>query len=593
MKFLFKKNRKSKLYFPAISIIMAVCLLFVLISISTYRNLNRDKDRSVEFSLKQGLTLLRALEAGARTGMSLPSWNEDSIRTLLEETGRDTNVVYIYLQESDGLIVHHSVPTIEGTTSNWLPSIEFNRSNDFRLRQIPDGPLVLDIAKRFMPLAPLYNSTAIEGFYENILQISHKHYGSIIVLGMRMDHLNISRKADLRHAVVMGAIVLALGSGALFFIFVIQNYYVVEKTLQSTEDYASKIVDSMPNGLISIDEHGKIVTYNQNALDLLDMPSSDIEGLNLNKLIDLGKTGIAKTLSDNSNVMNHEIKYKNHDGKNKPLLISATPLKSENRDRNGAVILISDLQKIRSLEERVRQSEKLAALGKLSAGVAHEIRNPLSSIRGFAGFLASSLSEHPREHEYAKIMVREVDRINHVVSDLLTFAKPDKIQANFLKINELINHTKALVEADAKSRGIKIMENVQPSIPAVFMDENQITQAILNLMLNAIQFSPKNSGLVEIGAKWNTLENELNLWVQDNGPGLSSEQRRNMFNPFYTTRKLGTGLGLAIVHNITTNHGGHVKVESPPKGSESGTRIDLIISHIKFGNENETKNPDS
>jgi two-component system sensor histidine kinase HydH len=235
----------------------------------------------------------------------------------------------------------------------------------------------------------------------------------------------------------------------------------------------------------------------------------------------------------------------------------------------------------------------LAALGKLSAGVAHEIRNPLSSIRGFAGFLASSLSEHPREHEYAKIMVREVDRINHVVSDLLTFAKPDKIQANFLKINELINHTKALVEADAKSRGIKIMENVQPSIPAVFMDENQITQAILNLMLNAIQFSPKNSGLVEIGAKWNTLENELNLWVQDNGPGLSSEQRRNMFNPFYTTRKLGTGLGLAIVHNITTNHGGHVKVESPPKGSESGTRIDLIISHIKFGNENETKNPDS
>ncbi len=306
MKSLFK-NRKSKLYVPAISIIMAVCLLFVLISISTYRNLNRDKNRSVDFSLKQGLTLLRALEAGARTGMSLSGWNENSIRTLLEETGRDTNVVYIYLQESDGQIVHHSVPTIEGTISNWQPPLESNSSSTFRLRQIPDGPLVLDIAKRFMPLAPLYDSTAIEGFYENILPTPHTLDGSIIVLGMKMDHLIISRKADLRHAGVMGAIVLALGSGALFFIFVIQNYYIVEKTLQSTEDYASKIVDSMPNGLISIDEQGTIVAYNQNALDLIDLSPSEVEGLNLNHLMDLDKTGIANTLSDCSTVMNHEI----------------------------------------------------------------------------------------------------------------------------------------------------------------------------------------------------------------------------------------------------------------------------------------------
>ena len=565
MKSLFPKASKSKLYVPAISIIMAVCLLLVLISISTYRNLNRDQNRSVDFSLKQGLTLLRALEAGARTGMSLPSWNEDTIRTLLEETGRDTTVVYIYLQQSDGRIVHHSVPTIEGTISNWQPSLESNRSNAFRLRQITEGPLVLDIAKRFMPLAPLYDSPTQESFAENSYPKPHTPYETLIVLGMNMDHLIISRKADLRHALVMGAIVLALGSGALFFIFVIQSYYTVEKTLQSTEDYASKIVDSMPNGLISIDEQGTIVAYNQNALDLIDLSPSEVEGLNLNHLMDLDKTGIANTLSGCSTVMNHEIDYKSRDGKSTPLLISATPLKSENHDRSGAVILLSDLQKMRSLEERVRQSEKMAALGKLSAGVAHEIRNPLSSIRGFAGFLASSLSEHTREQKYAEIMVREVDRINHVVSDLLTFAKPNKIQTTHVNVAELIMHTKTLVAADAKSRGIKITENIQPSIPAVLLDENQITQALLNLMLNAVQFSPESWGVVQIGAGWNAQEHELNLWVQDNGPGLSFDQRRKMFDPFYTTRKLGTGLGLAIVHNITTNHGGHIKVESPPQ----------------------------
>lgn len=571
-----KNRQKSKLYIPAVSIVIAVIVLLVLISISTYRNLNREKERAFEFAHQQGATLLRALEAGARTGMSLPYWREDSIRTLLEETGRDENVVYLYLCDDSGRILHHSIPSIEGAVMTWRPTIESNEMAS-QVRHLANGAVVLDIAKRFMPAPPLHPFIPPgEIGHEPYLQ-PHTHSGSIIVLGMRMDHIEEIRRADIRHAIVMGTIVLALGSGALFFIFVIQNYYLVEKTLRSTEDYARKIVASMASGLISIDAGGRIVTCNQNALELLGLTVNEIEAMYLSRLMDLEHTGIAQTLHGRSSVLNHEINYRTPAGKNNPLSISATPLNDEDGRCNGAVILINDLRQIRQLEEKVRRSEKLAAIGQLSAGVAHEIRNPLSSIRGFAGFLANALTDRPREQGYAEVMVREVDRINQVVTDLLTFAKPHEIRPTTINVPELVGHVKTLVASDAEDRRIQISTDLPSAMPPVRMDENQIIQALLNLLLNAIQFSPEGSGQITIGSEWIESQGHLRLWVEDNGPGLSTEQRRNMFDPFFTTRPQGTGLGMAIVHNITENHGGQIQVDSPPWDNAPGTRITLIF----------------
>ena len=320
-----KNRQKSKLYIPAVSIVIAVIVLLVLISISTYRNLNREKERAFEFARQQGGTLLRALEAGARTGMSLPYWREDSIRTLLEETGRDENVVYLYLCDDSGRILHHSIPSIEGAVMTWQPTIESDELAS-QVRHLANGAVVLDLAKRFMPAPPLHPFIPpgeIGG--EPELQ-PHTHSGSIIVLGMRMDHIEEIRHADIRHAIVMGAIALALGSGALFFIFVIQNYYLVEKTLRSTEDYARKIVASMASGLISTDAAGHIVTSNQNALALLGISSEEITGMHIGRLMDLDHTGITQTLQKSIPVMNHEIHYQTPGGKSNPLAISATPL---------------------------------------------------------------------------------------------------------------------------------------------------------------------------------------------------------------------------------------------------------------------------
>jgi two-component system sensor histidine kinase HydH len=258
------------------------------------------------------------------------------------------------------------------------------------------------------------------------------------------------------------------------------------------------------------------------------------------------------------------------------LAVSATPILGEEGVCRGAVIILRDLREIKRLEEQVRRSEKLAAVGKLAAGVAHEVRNPLSSIRGFAQFLRHALVERPKDQEYAEIMVKEVDRINRVVTDLLTFARPMEAELAPTDLEELIGHTLRLVEADAQRRGVVIHENILSTVGNVAVDPNQMTQALLNLMLNGVQ-AMSTGGNLEVGAALDDAGLRLHIWVEDDGPGVSSKHLAKIFDPFFTTREKGTGLGLAIVHTIVENHRGEVMVESPPPGKSKGSRFTIRI----------------
>jgi two-component system sensor histidine kinase HydH len=373
----------------------------------------------------------------------------------------------------------------------------------------------------------------------------------------------------------MAAIILVLGSGALFFIFVIQNYYLVDRTLKQTKDYTRQVIASMANGLVSIDSEGKIASYNQPALDLLGLTEAEAKGKDLSTVIDFRMSGIRKTITDFISVLELEIQHKPKNGEIVPLSLSATPIRDESGRGQGAVIVLRDLSEIKKLEEKVRRSEKLAAIGKLAASVAHEIRNPLSSIRGFAQFLRHALKDKPQEREYAETVVTEVDRINQVVTDLLTFARPMMAELVPTDITDLIEHTLRLVEADARSGDVQIRTQIE-DVSKLPLDSNQMTQALLNLLLNAIQ-AVDSKGRIEIGADFIAEESCLVLWVEDNGPGIPADQKDKIFEPFFTTREKGTGLGLAIVHKIVENHQGEIKVESPTAGSDRGCRFTLVI----------------
>ena len=567
----------KRLYIPALSILAVVILMLIIISISTYRNLERQEKAALTFLYREGLAILHTLEAGARAGMIMTEWEEDSIENLVLETGKDDNIAYVYLIDSHGTVVHHSNPSFESMSSAWCPQLDNEDQVQSRIRKLTDGAEVYDLAKRFSPRQSLlmkYDHKDVMGYRQKMA--FHQHSDNIIILGLKMTAFEEARRSDIHHAMIMAGILVALGSGALFFIFVIQNYYLVDKTLKETRDYTRQVVANMANGLLSIDPEGHIISYNRLALELLGLKETEVYEMNLKSVIDFKETGIDGTLAECQPVLEREFLHQQKSGALIPITLSVTPILDEKNTCTGAVIVLRDLREIKRLEKKVRHSEKLAAIGELAAGVAHEIRNPLSSIKGFARFLAHSLSDRTREKEYAEIMVKEVDRINSVVNDLLTFARPLEPELASTDLFELIEHTVRLLETDARSRNIKIRSKINPDFNSLLLDANQITQALLNLMLNALQ-EVDDGGTVEVGANINESGTRLYIWVEDDGPGIPNDKKKKIFDPFFTTRKKGTGLGLAIVNKIVENHSGELQVESPLSGKTGGSRFTITL----------------
>jgi two-component system sensor histidine kinase HydH len=567
--------RLKKMYFPALSIVAVVLLLLVLIGISTYRNLDREKKLALAFLHREGIALVLSLEAGARAGMMMPMWNEDAVGNLIQEIGRNEDIAYIYLLDRAGEVVHHSGRPPEGGLAPWNPKLASRDQLVSRIRKQADGSQVYELAKLFEPLAGPAEVTGHSGMMMQMM-VPHSHRDATIVLGLKMTEFEKARAADLQHALIMAAILLVLGTGALYFIFVIQNYYLVDTTLKQTQDYTAQVLASMANGLLSVDREGRIVSYNRLALELLGLEEPLLSGTNLKEVIDFQASGIHDTLSLCRPVLEREIHHSKQSGEPVPLALSVTPILGREGECSGAVIVLRDLTEIKKLEEEVRRAEKLAAVGKLAAGVAHEIRNPLSSIRGFARFLRDALAERPQERECAEIMAKEVDRINKVVTDLLTFARPMEAELAPTDVAELMEHTLRLVEEDARGRRVEILKGFSPDLPPVALDANQMTQALLNLLLNALEVS-QAGGKIEAGTAMAGSASRLLVWVEDDGPGIPAENMGKIFDPFFTTRESGTGLGLAMVHKIVENHKGDIRVESPVPGKSRGSRFTISI----------------
>lgn len=545
-----------RLYLPAISIIVVVVLLLGIIGVSTYRNWHRERQMTLSYIHGRGITLIRDLEAGARSGMMMHLWSEDSIGSLIHEMAQTDDVLYILLFDGQGRILHHSEEVYLGQMAHWRPRLSQDRPIASRIRRTSGRPMVYEMAKTFSPMKMMMHSRVHPD------DQAHSHSGDTLVVGLDMTRYEASQKEDLQHALVMGGILVVLGSGVLFFVFVIQNYYLVNRSLKASQDFNRLVLNSMADGLISIDSGGSILIHNGQAAKLLGYPGESIEGRKLSAIIDLTESGIQSTLTKRQFLLNHEIRHEREPGREVVIGLTVSPLSRDNAETRGAVLVLRDLTQVKRLAQQVRQSEKLAAVGALAAGVAHEIRNPLSSIRGFAQFLHHRLKDRTKEQEYAAVMVREIDRINVVLSDLLRLARPAKPVNTPTSLPDLLHHVLKLVAGDAQKKRIILETAISDNLPEIRLDTNQITQALLNLLQNALHATPLG-GSVVMGAHFVPDKSEIGIWVKDSGPGVPTEERNRIFEPFFTTREEGTGLGLAIVDTIVSQHGGRIDVESP------------------------------
>ena len=237
------------------------------------------------------------------------------------------------------------------------------------------------------------------------------------------------------------------------------------------------------------------------------------------------------------------------------------------RYQKAAETLENSYQKLREqadqiieIEEQLRRADRLSALGELSAGMAHEIRNPLGSIRGTAEILRDGVAPDDPKQEFAEILVREVDRLNRVLEDFLRFARPDPVEAGRFVLQHVIGDVLDLTRQQAVRNNVDVAVELGDEIEIPGQGE-QVKQAFLNLVLNALQAMP-NGGALEVSLR--ALPQEVQVLFSDSGPGIAPEDRERIFNPFVTTRDSGTGLGLAITQRIIQGHGGRIMLDSRP-----------------------------
>ena len=253
----------------------------------------------------------------------------------------------------------------------------------------------------------------------------------------------------------------------------------------------------------------------------------------------------------------------------------------EHRQRQLAEVAVDRLEEsyeklrdqadqILDIEEQLRRADRLTALGELSAGMAHEIRNPLGSIRGTAEILQDGFSPGDKRYEFARILIQEVERLNGVVQDFLTFSRPEPPEVKPFDAPELLREVVQLLQQQARKQDVSIAVAAE-QVSSLCGHREQIKQVFLNLALNALQAMPAG-GELHITA---TQDGDfVVIRFQDTGPGISEEARDRIFNPFFTTRSEGTGLGLAITQRIVSAHKGRIEIEET---SAQGTVFALTL----------------
>jgi len=259
------------------------------------------------------------------------------------------------------------------------------------------------------------------------------------------------------------------------------------------------------------------------------------------------------------------------DGHVIPVEVATTPLRGAEGQALGVVAILRDLTPVRQLEDQLRRSDRLAALGTLAAGLAHEIKNPLTSIMTFSRHVARRFDDERFRQRFQSVVPRELERINAIVDGLLRLARPPRLTLAPVHLPPLLDQALELYAPQIEARRIRVRREWTVDVPPVPGDAEHLYQAFLNLVGNAIDAMEEGNGTLTVRLGWlerpedlGTARDRLIVEVVDTGSGIKADETADVFNPFFTTKSGGTGLGLAIAHKIVEDHGGTVTLRSTP-----------------------------
>jgi len=552
-------------YVPAALLVLTALLLTMILASSSRQTLEREEKLLMDLKETQARTMVRSIASASR------------LSTMIGEGGRHLDRFIADTAQNEDLAF---IAVYEGQSGTLISSPGF-RPDDYGLvlsevqQRLSDkdytssvesfrgaGRIFLHLA-RFHPLdSPWVHLRMLEiptipGVIEKPERDDEDTF-SYVIIGMSTGDLDEAVSKGRRQALLNGFLLLLLGTAGFYFLIVVQGYYSARRALADFRLYTLDVIQGMAQGFINIDDQGTLRTINPEAETILGIKSRDYIGKNWSALFPHETWDEMACLLEGRDV-SYDMEIEPSQPGKPHLKVTLIPVRGH-AGKRGKVLFLRDLGEVKDLQAEIRRSERLAALGRLVAGMAHEIRNPLNSIRGFSQHLRNKFSRDSSEGKAVDVIVREVDRLNRVITDLLDFSRPREPKMEKLDLNDVIRSTRARVEREAAGQGITIVTEMDESV-SVKGDRDSLKQLLLNLILNSFQAMP-DGGILTI--QTGVLNRQPYLSIRDTGRGIEESDQEKIFEPFFTTRETGTGLGLAIVHRIVLDHGGDIRVESAP-----------------------------
>ncbi|NLZ37983.1 MAG: hypothetical protein GX893_00030 [Firmicutes bacterium] len=321
-------------------------------------------------------------------------------------------------------------------------------------------------------------------------------------------------------------------------------------------------------GVLSVDSTNEVIYLNKAAEELLTKECwSSSTGQALKKVV-------ADTIKNKKRYNQYLLQVSEPEGE-RYYSVNTAPLFSKKGVLDGAVCVFQDVTRTKKMENELLQLEKFSLLAELAAGTAHEIRNPITTMRGFLQILAQEFSPGSKGYEYCSLLIDEIDRVNFIIKEFLLLAKPAAPNLKKIDIHIILEEILLLIESKSLLEDVNIYKNLSARLPAVEADPAQIKQVFLNIATNAIQAMP-NGGNLTITTVVD--KDKVRVQFADTGTGMTEAQLKKIFNPFFTTKENGTGLGLTISYRIIERHNGRIFAESKPG---EGTTFTIELPAVK------------
>lgn len=358
-----------------------------------------------------------------------------------------------------------------------------------------------------------------------------------------------------------------------------------QRLLNQVYHFHKSIIQNVNLGLIALDRLGEITFANKTAAHLLRCDREWLLGKRLQNFFskrDDADAFMQEAFEPGATINDWETIFSRSDGRQISVDVNASPLHDHNNRFEGVILSFRDLTEIHHLREQVTRMERLALLGELSAGIAHEIRNPLAGIKAASQVLEDQFDTNDPRRALLERVIREVDRSNKLLNEFFRFARPSRPNLEQHSVETVVSGVRLLLQPTLKKKNIRWQEDISAGL-LVRADGNQLEQVLLNLLLNAIDAMPEGGVLsvrskrmrpAKKGKKDGNTSPRVIIEVSDTGVGIAPEHLEKIFNPFFTTRSEGTGLGLSICNRLVEEHEGMLEVQSR---EGEGSRFTVVL----------------